>query len=106
MGENDKMKLSVFDCKNAKPRNLPYKLNDGGGLYLHVMPNGSRHWRLRYRIHGKENRISLGMFPDVSLAEARDKRHEEKKLIQNGLDPSLARQEKKRLAKYQSGQTF
>jgi hypothetical protein len=46
------MKLTILECKNAKPLDKPYKLSDGGGLYLEVMPNGSRYWRLKYRVHG------------------------------------------------------
>jgi hypothetical protein len=54
------MKLSDKACKNAKPEEKPYKLFDGGGLFLEVMPNGSKLWRLKYRFLGNEKRISLG----------------------------------------------
>lgn len=100
------MKLTNITCKNALPRKKAYKLSDGGGLYLEVYPNGNRHWRMKYRINGKENRISLGAYPEVPLIEAREKWQQERKQIKNGLDPSSARQEKKRLAEFQVSQTF
>ena len=58
-----KMKLSDKACKAAKAKGTPYKLFDGGGLFLEVMPNGSKLWRLKYRFLGKEKRISLGAYP-------------------------------------------
>ena len=53
------MKLKNIQCKNAKAKEKPYKLSDGNGMYLEVMPNGSKYWRLKYRIHGKEKRLAL-----------------------------------------------
>ncbi len=100
------MKLTVLKCKNAKPLDKPYKLFDGGGLYLEVLPNGGRYWRLKYRVRGKEKCIALGVYPAVSLQEAREKREKEKKLLQEGFDPMLARREKKQLATFEANQTF
>lgn len=100
------MKLTVLKCKNAKPLDKPYKLFDGGGLYLEVLPNGGRYWRLKYRVHGKEKCIALGVYPAVSLPEAREKREKEKKLLLEGFDPMLARREKKQLATFEANQTF
>jgi integrase len=100
------MELTALLCKNAKPRDKAYKLNDGRGLYLEITPNEGRYWRFKYRLHGKENRISLGTFPDVSLVEAREKHRQELKLLESGVDPSLARKEEKRLASYHAAQTF
>lgn len=54
------MKLTDTACKAAKPKDKPYKLSDGGGMYLEVLPHGSKLWRLKYRIHSKEKRISFG----------------------------------------------
>jgi integrase len=71
------------------------KLFDGGGLYLLVNPNGSRWWRLKYRIVGKERGLSLGVYPDVPLKLARERRDEARKLIANGVDPSAQRQSDK-----------
>ena len=76
-----------------------YKLFDGDGLYLEVAPTGSKYWRLKYRIGGKEKRISFGVYPEVSLSEAREKCQEARKLIAGGIDPSQARQEAKVEAK-------
>lgn len=68
------MKLTARQISTAKPTEKPYKLSDGGGLYLLVNPNGSRYWRMKYRYAGKEKLLSIGVYPDVTLAEARDKR--------------------------------
>ena len=75
------MKLTNIQCQNAKPKEKPYKLADGGGLYLLIRPNGSRYWRLKYRIFGKEKSYALGVYPLVTLAEARQKRDTAKKLL-------------------------
>lgn len=90
------MKLTDKACKNAKPMEKSYKRFDGGGLYLEVMPNGNRLWRLKYRFLGKEKRISLGAYPLISLAEAREAREKAKKLLTKDIDPSTAKQDKKR----------
>ena len=73
--------------KQAKPKDKPYKLADGGGMYLEVMPNGSKYWRLKYRFDEKEKRLALGVYPDVSLAEARTRRDEARKLLAKNVDP-------------------
>jgi hypothetical protein len=66
--------LSLLQVKNAKPKTKPYKLFDGGGLYLELTPGGSKRWHLKYRqLNGSENRLSFGLYPDISLADARDK---------------------------------
>ena len=83
------MLLTQFAIKNAKPREKPYKLADGNGLYLLVSPNGSKLWRLRYRFSDKQNMLSLGSFPKAShslrLARSETKHA---KLLANGIDPS------------------
>lgn len=68
------MKLTVRQIDTAKPKEKPYKLSDGRGLYLEVTANGSRYWRLKYRYAGKEKRLAFGVYPEVSLAQAREKR--------------------------------
>jgi integrase len=98
--------LKDTDCRNAKPRGNAYKLGDEKGMYLEVMPNGSRYWRLKYRIAGKEKRLALGVYPDVSLAEARAKRDEARRLISEGTDPGAVKQEKKRAAKIAAANSF
>ena len=65
------MPLSDTTVRTAKPRPKTYKLSDGHGLYLEVVPSGSRYWRLKYRFGGKEKRLALGVYPVVTLARAR-----------------------------------
>lgn len=74
------MKLTARQVETAKPKDKSYKLSDGGGLYLEVTASGSRYWRLKYRYGGKEKRLAFGVYPEVSLAEARDKRDVAKRL--------------------------
>ena len=85
------MPLAHFDIQNAKPAAKPYKLADGGGLFLLIQPNGSKLWRLKYRHRGVERALSFGPYPAVSLTEARAKRDEAKKLMSEGVDPSVRR---------------
>lgn len=79
------MALTDAKIRAAKPTDKAYKLTDGAGMFLLVHPNGSRYWRLRYRILGKEKTLALGVYPEVSLSEARTKRDEARKLISEGL---------------------
>ncbi len=80
----------------AKPRDKPYKLADGQGLYLEVMPNGARYWRMKYRFAGKERRIAFGVFPEVSLSDARRRREEARAALRDGADPVSSRREERR----------
>ncbi len=89
------MPLTDVAVRSAKPREKAYKLADSQGMYLEVMPNGSKYWRLKYRIDGKERRAALGVYPEVSLLAARKAREEIKDALRAGLDPS---HEKKRAA--------
>src|SRR5580704_9834432 len=82
------MPLTVTAIRNAKPGEKPIRLFDGGGLYLEVSPTSGKWWRLKYRFDGKEKRLSLGVYPDVSLKEARDRRDATRKLVADGIDPS------------------
>ena len=77
--------------KNAKPSNKTEKLKDGGGLFLYVEVNGSKRWRYRYQFEGKEQLLSLGTYPDVSLKQARALRDELKEQIKQGINPSAQR---------------
>lgn len=81
------MSLSDLKVKSAKPKEKPYKLNDGRGLYLLVATNGSKYWRFKYRLNHKEKLLALGVYPDISLASARTKRDEARTLVANGMDP-------------------
>lgn len=82
------MPLTDTTIRNAKPLERPIKLFDERGLYLEVSPSGGKWWRLKYRFNGKEKRLSLGVYPDVSLKDARDRRDASRKLLANGIDPS------------------
>jgi len=85
------MPLTDTRVRNSGPKEKPYKLTDGGGLYLEVKPTGSKLWRLRYRLVGKENLFAIGPYPEVGLAEARAERDRAKKLIKDGVHPSHQR---------------
>jgi integrase len=87
--------LSAKTVENAKPKAKLYKLNDGRGLSLWVLPEGARYWRFRFRLYGKERLLSLGTFPDVSLEKARDRRDELRKQVADGIDPSDVRRAEK-----------
>ena len=89
------MPLTDTTLRNAKPAEKAKKLFDGGGLYLEVAPGGGKWWRLKYRFGGKEKRLSLGVYPDVSLKGARERRDEARKLLANGTDPSENRKARK-----------
>lgn len=82
------MKLSDISVRKSKAESKAYKLSDGGGMYLEVMPNGSKYWRLKYRFNGKEKKLALGVYPDVSLALARERMHDARKLLATDTDPS------------------
>ncbi|MEO5622520.1 MAG: integrase arm-type DNA-binding domain-containing protein [Dokdonella sp.] len=85
--------LTPSAVQNAKPQAKPYKLTDERGMFLLVQPTGAKWWRWKYRRPGtrKENLLSLGTFPDVSLKRAREKRDEARKLIADGIDPGAKR---------------
>jgi integrase len=83
--------LTVLECKNAKPAEKPYRLSDGLGMYLEVTPTGAKYWRLKYRFAGKEKRLALGVFPEVSPAEARAERDKARKLLAEDIDPGELR---------------
>jgi integrase len=93
-------------CKNAKPQDKPYKLTDEKGLFLLIHPNGSKYWRMKYRVAGKEKLLALGVYPEVSLAEARSKRDDARKLHDNGVDPGAIKQEEKRTRKIAAATSF
>jgi integrase len=100
------MKLTDTTCKNAKPKKTLYKLTDGKGMYLLVTPHGSKLWRFRYRFAGRENTLSLGSYPEISLADAREVRDRVRKQLKAGANPALAKKEEKRLALQNSDNTF
>src|SRR5258708_8052548 len=81
------MSLTDTAARNAKPREKPYKLSDGHGLYLQVEPSGSKLWRLKYRFNDKEKRLSFGAYPVVTLAQARERQLEARRLLGTGVHP-------------------
>ena len=81
------MPLTDAAIRNAKPADKAIKARDGGGLYLLINPNGSRWWRLDYRFGGKRKTLSMGIYPDVPLAKARERREEARRLLAEGIDP-------------------
>lgn len=87
------MPLTDTGARKAKPREKAYKLSDAGGLYLYVTPSGSKFWRLKYRFGGKEKTLSIGAYPGVTLAKARDAREDAKAQLEAGIDPSAAKRE-------------
>lgn len=98
------MALTDAKIRAAKPDEKPYKLADSGNMFLLVHPNGSRYWRLRYRFLGKEKTLALGVYPEVSLSEAREKRDTARKLIAEGTDP--CEQKRIRRSVPETAQTF
>src|SRR3546814_8527983 len=87
--------LTVIQIQNLKPKAKPYKMSDTDGLFILVQPNGSLLWRLKYRIDGREKKLALGKYPQVSLKAAREKRDETRKQIAEGVDPGKQRREAK-----------
>ncbi len=104
------MTLTNIQCKNAQPKEKPYKLAAGRGLYLEIMPNGSKYWRMKYRVKAdgklKEKRIAFGVYPETSLKEADEKCTETRKLLDQGEDPLSVRRETKRAAEINSANSF
>jgi len=100
------MRLSSAKIQNATAQKKTVRLFDGRGLYLEIAPTGSRWWRFKYRFAGKEKRISLGVYPDVGLKKARDRRDEMRKLVADGIDPSAARKQQKLMALDAAANTF
>jgi integrase len=99
--------LTDTAIRNAKPRDKTYTLGDGEGMYLEVMPNGTRFWRMAYRqANGKKNRLTFGKYPEVSLAEARDKRLAARKQLAQGVDPGRTKREEKQAREKAALNTF
>jgi len=90
--------LTDVKVRNAKPGARALKLFDGGGLYLLIMPAGGKCWRLKYRFAGKEKLLALGVYPEIGLRQARDRRDEARKLLASGIDPSEQRKAAKAAA--------
>jgi integrase len=100
------MALTDIAIKNAKSREKPYKMGDSLGLFLLVQPSGGKLWRLKYRVEGREKKLSLGAYPDVSLSEARRRRDEARALLSAGKDPSREKKRDKLRSRLQAGELF
>lgn len=100
------MALSDVKIRKAEIRDKPYKLSDGGGLFVLVKPNGSKLWQQKYRHFGKERLLSHGLYPDVTLAQARKKRDEARAQVANGDDPAVRKRLDQIEAETQSRTTF
>lgn len=98
--------LTIREIDSANPKDKPYKLADGQGLYLEVMPNGAKYWRLKYRVAGKEKRLAFGVYPEVRPPEAREKVKQARELIRAGTDPSENKKAVKREAVMANASTF
>ncbi len=100
------MPLTELQIKKAKPTEKPYTLSDGLGLSLLVEPNGSKAWRFRYRFDGKPKMLSLGTYEHVSLADARQRRDESRRMVASGVNPSTLRKEQKAAKTLSATNTF
>lgn len=100
------MALTDTAIRNAKAKAKPRKLTDGAGLYLELMPSGAKYWRMRYRMAGKDTRLAFGVYPEVSLAEARQHRDKVRAALRDGRDPSADRRSERMQAKLSAGNTF
>jgi integrase len=89
------MALTGLQVKRAKATGKPYKLSDGSGLFLLVQPNGAKYWRMDYGFAGKRKTLALGVYPNVSLSDARTRRDDARKLLANDTDPGAVKQAKK-----------
>ena len=93
------MKLTNTHIKAAKSRSSAYKMAEGGGMCLLVKKNGHKYWRLDYRFRGKRKTLALGVYPEVSLKDAREKRRKARIQLESGLDPGEVRREEKQALK-------
>ena len=100
------MPLTDVKARNAKPGEKQVKLSDSGGMYLLVTPNGGKCWRLKYRFGGKEKVLALGTYPEVSLADAREKRDAARKQLAAGIDPGEVRKAQKAAMNAESESSF
>jgi integrase len=100
------MKLTDREIKAAKPKEKPYSLPDGHGLVLYVRPSGAKWWRYRYRFNGTAKMLSIGVYPDVTLKEARNQQTRFKELLAQDIDPSQYRQEQKQIAAIAAENSF
>ena len=94
--------LTDTKIKQAKPKEKNYKLFDGGGLFLLISKAGGKHWKLKYKFNAKEQLLTFGAYPEITLLKARELREENKQLIANGINPSELKKQTKKLQKQES----
>lgn len=99
-------RLSRLQIETTAPGPKTIRLYDGRGLYIEIMPNGSRWWRFKYRFANKEKRLSLGVYPEIPIADARERLDKARRLLYEGIDPSAQRKAAKAAALLGSGSTF
>ena len=99
------MSLSDVKIRNCKPKEKPFKLFDGEGLFILVTPKGGKLWRMKYRYEGKEKLLALGVYPEISLADARRRKDEARQQVAHDIDPGAVRKAQKQ-AETQETETF
>lgn len=100
------MTLSDVKIRNLKPKSKAYKVSDFDGLDIAITPRGSKLWRFKYRLDGKDKLLSIGAYPAISLAQARTIRDAGRATVAAGNDPSEVKQEQRRIRRETQGQTF
>lgn len=100
------MKLSAKTCNAEKPKEKTYRLPDGHGLYLEIRPTGSKYWRFKYRYGGKEKMLAIGVYPNITLKEAREERERARSLLARNIDPCLHKKERRLKVTAESDNTF
>lgn len=100
------MALTVLKIKSLKPESKDRKYSDGEGLFLMVKPNGAKYWRLSYRFNKKQKTLALGVYPEVSLQEAREKTSDAKKQLNNKIDPATSKKTEKLLNQIENSNSF
>lgn len=106
MAARSSARLTDARIRNAKKAEAPYKLSDGGGLFVAIQPTGAKCWRYRYRIAGRENLFAIGEYPAISLQQARAERDKARELIKQGIHPAAQRRAQKLVATRQAADTF
>ncbi len=97
--------LTDMKVQKVKPKDKPFSLFDGGGLYLLITPSGGKLWRFKYRFNNKEKKLAFGSYPEISLLDARRRRDDARRLLANSVDPGDVRKAQKQ-ANIQETETF
>lgn len=100
------MSLTDTRIRNSRPMPKPYKLSDGGGMYLLIKPGGGCYWRFDYRFAGRRRTLALGVYPLVTLGRARERREDARRLLAGGKDPGMAKKAAQRATRIATENTF